>query len=38
LFEEKSKLKETMGNKISDLEASVTKKYKWIASLEAGLQ
>ncbi|KAL5661618.1 hypothetical protein ACJX0J_028743, partial [Zea mays] len=28
LFEEKSKLKETMGNKISYLEASVTKKYK----------
>jgi hypothetical protein len=38
LSEEKRKLKETMGNKISDLEASVTEKDKQIASLEVELQ
>jgi septal ring factor EnvC (AmiA/AmiB activator) len=38
LSEEKSKLKETTGKKISDLEASVTEKDKHIASLEVELQ
>jgi hypothetical protein len=38
LSEEKSKLKEILRNKISDLEASVTEKDMHIASLEAKLQ
>jgi hypothetical protein len=38
MHEEKSKLKETMGRKISELEASSTKKDNQIVSLEAELK
>jgi hypothetical protein len=38
MHEEKSKLKETMGRKISELEASIVEKDNQIASLEAELK